>query len=179
MGAFRLSELTLIFQLEEIPSNRWMYAPRGYIGYSRIDRYCVPHNRVNVYYQRQRPVTNVYVYNNVRYDRGPGRNFDNRVAGMTTGIIITTAADPTGGRNITTTIMEGPTEDRDIITIIMKGQIQEGHRIITSQSKVLENRRPEINNRPDNNRPEVVTRPQVTRPDVRPQTSQTRCNESF
>lgn len=56
-----------------IPYNRWMYAPVRRIGYAKIDRYCVPYNRVNVYYQRQRPIVNVYVHNNVRYDRGPGR----------------------------------------------------------------------------------------------------------
>ncbi|MBO9572429.1 MAG: hypothetical protein J7497_09505 [Chitinophagaceae bacterium] len=56
-----------------IPYNRWMYAPVRRIGYARIDRYCVPYNKVNFYYQRQRPIVNVYVHNNVRYDRGPAR----------------------------------------------------------------------------------------------------------
>lgn len=56
-----------------IPSNRWMYAPRGRIAYHHIDRYCLPYERNHVYYGRQRPIVNVYVHNNVRYERGPAR----------------------------------------------------------------------------------------------------------
>ncbi len=65
--------LNVNIAIGHIPVNRWMYAPRARIGYARIDRYCVPQRRVNVYYQRQRPIVNVHVYNNVRYDRGPVR----------------------------------------------------------------------------------------------------------
>jgi hypothetical protein len=149
-----------------IPSNRWMYAPRGYIGYSRIDRYCVPNNRVNVYYQRQRSVTNVYVYNNVHYDRGPGRNFDNN-------------------RNYN----DGRRPDRrteynnDRPSYNNNNNIPENRRPEYNRPS-NDNRRPEINNRPSierrpetNNRPEVITRPQPrTQPvrEYRPQSNSSR-----
>ncbi len=135
----------------KIPSNRWMYAPRGYIGYSRIDQYCVPYNRVNVYYQRQRPITNVYVYNNVRYDRGPGKNFDNR-------------SNRDRNNNSNGSRPEHRTQDNNNNNRSNAGRPQNNR----PQNNVpaSENRRPEINNRPNNNRPEIATRPQVNRPDV-------------
>jgi hypothetical protein len=43
------------------------------MGHRRIERYTIPYERNTYYYHRQKPVTNVYVYNNVRYDRGPRR----------------------------------------------------------------------------------------------------------
>lgn len=58
-----------------IPSYRWMYAQSRYMGHRRIDRYCIPYQRNTYYYQRQQPVVNVNVYNNVRYDRGPRRDY--------------------------------------------------------------------------------------------------------
>ncbi len=61
-----------------IPANRWMYVPRARIGYARIDRYGVPQQRAHIYYKQQRPIVNVHVYNNVRYDRGPVRQNNNR-----------------------------------------------------------------------------------------------------
>ncbi|MEO8584164.1 MAG: DUF6600 domain-containing protein [Flavitalea sp.] len=59
-----------------IPTNRWMYAQRGYMGYKRIDNYCVPYQRNSFYYQRQRPVVNIFTNRNVRYSGGP--RYDNR-----------------------------------------------------------------------------------------------------
>lgn len=155
-----------------IPSNRWMYAPRGYIGYSRIDRYCVPYNRVNVYYQRQRPVTNVYVYNNVRYDRGPGRNFDNRNRRDDyrdhNNNYNNNGSRPNRRPEYNNNNNERPNAGRP--------QNNRPQNNLPSN----ENRRPEINNRPDNNRPEVVTRPrpQVTRPDVTNRSENRNYNQS-
>ena len=63
--------------LGRIPTNRWMYAQRGYMGYNRIDNYCVPYSRNSFYYQRQRPVVNIYSHNNVRYLGGPRYNNNN------------------------------------------------------------------------------------------------------
>ena len=143
-----------------IPSNRWMYAPRGYIGYSRIDRYCVPYNRVNVYYQRQRPVTNVYVYNNVRYDRGPGRNFNDRDRRDD----YRNHNNNNGSRPDRIQDNNRPEYNNNNNERPNNGRPQYNR----PQNNVPSNegRRPEINNRPDNNRPEVVTRPQATRPEV-------------
>lgn len=54
-----------------IPIDRWHYAPRAYISYRGIDRYCVPYRDNRKYYRRQQPIVNVYVRNSIRYDAGP------------------------------------------------------------------------------------------------------------
>jgi hypothetical protein len=66
----------------KIPANRWMYAQTRYMGHRSIDRYSIPYQRNNYYYQRQKPVTNIHVYNNVTYRSGPrGNNHRNNEIG--------------------------------------------------------------------------------------------------
>lgn len=57
-----------------IPSNRWMYASIANINRPRIDRYCLPFDRNDMYYRRQQPIVNVYSQRNVRYMGGPRWN---------------------------------------------------------------------------------------------------------
>lgn len=64
--------LGINISIGSIPTNYWTYMPGRYMGYSNINRYCIPVTQNNVYIRNTTIINNYNVVNNnVRYSAGP------------------------------------------------------------------------------------------------------------